>query len=75
MKQALTAAELAQMPLKFQTQVETIKAEKLSVQNQLKVNEAVENADIHELYVFYDDAFFGGRLAGKCVLEWSTKMT
>lgn len=40
----------------------------------LKVNEAVLNANIHELFVFFNMAFFNNSL-DSVILEWSTKMT
>ena len=30
--------------------------------------------NVHELFVYYDEAFFGGKLGG-CLVEWSDKMT
>ncbi len=54
MKKALTEEDVLKLPLAFQTRVETIKADKISVKSQLKLNQEVENADIHELFVFYD---------------------
>jgi len=43
--------------------------------NTLKPNREVESADIHELFIFYDVAFFQGQLDGKVLLEWSSRMT
>ena len=75
MKKALTEEELQEYPLQFKTRVETIRAEKISIKNQLTLNPQVEAANIHELFSFYDEAFFGGDLDGKLLLEWSSRMT
>ncbi len=40
----------------------------------LKVNENVLNANIHELFIFFNLAFFNNKL-DVVILEWSTKMT
>ena len=40
----------------------------------LKVNENVVNANIHELFTFFNLAFFDNKL-DIVILEWSTKMT
>lgn len=54
-------------------QVETIKAYNKMLQG-LKVNENVMNADIHELFLFFNMAFFNNSLEA-VILEWSTRMT
>lgn len=41
----------------------------------MQINKQVEEANIHELFAFYDQAFFGGKLDGKVLLEWSTRMS
>ena len=40
----------------------------------LKVNENVLNANIHELFTFFNLAFFNNKL-DVVILEWSVKMT
>lgn len=39
------------------------------------MNPEIEATNIHELFAFYDQAFFNGALDGKVLLEWSDKMT
>ena len=75
MKKAITEEELKKCSTDFQTRVDAIKADKICIDNSLKVNNEVESADIHELFAFYDQAFFGGVLDGKILLEWSNRMT
>lgn len=43
--------------------------------NTLELNKEVENADIHALFMFYDQTFFNAMLDGKVLLEWSERMT
>ena len=75
MKKALTQEEIGRCSADFKTRFETVRAEKVVVNNILKINNEVLQADIHELFAFYDEAFFGGDLDGKVVLEWSNRMT
>jgi hypothetical protein len=37
----------------------------------LVVNSQVTGANIHDMFVLYNDAFFEGVLEGKVLLEWS----
>jgi hypothetical protein len=53
--------------------VETILAYNKMLKS-LKVNEAVLNANIHELFIFFNLAFFGNKLDA-VILEWSKRMT
>jgi hypothetical protein len=55
------------------TQTETILEYNKMLSN-LKVNDKVLNANIHELFIFFNLAFFNNRLDA-VILEWSTKMT
>lgn len=55
------------------TQIETIQQYNKMLSN-LKVNENVLNANIHELFIFFNLAFFDNKL-DVVILEWSTKMT
>ena len=55
------------------TQIETIQQYNKMLSN-LKVNQKVLNANIHELFVFFNLAFFDNKL-DVVILEWSTKMT
>ena len=41
----------------------------------MEINQKVLNANIHDLFAYYNIAFFHGRLESNCLLEWSTKMT
>lgn len=42
--------------------------------SKLEINKRVLNANIHELFLFYNEAFFYGKL-DSVLLEWSEKMT
>ena len=54
-------------------QIETIQAYNKML-SKMEVNEKVMNADIHELFLFFNLAFFNNAL--DCViLEWSNRMT
>jgi hypothetical protein len=55
------------------TQIETIQQYNKMLSN-LKVNQNVLNANIHELFIFFNLAFFDNKL-DVVILEWSTKMT
>ena len=55
------------------TQISTINAYHHMLKN-LKVNENVINANIHELFLFFKMAFFSNQL-DVVILEWSEKMT
>jgi hypothetical protein len=74
MKRALTQEEIKATSTEFQTRIETLKAEK-QMHKKMEINKQVQQANIHELFAFYNLAFFGGRLESNCLLEWSTKMT
>eukprot|EP00347_Sterkiella_histriomuscorum_P023736 403333563 len=57
----------------IKAQIETI-TQYNKMLSKMEINEKVLNCDIHELFLFYNVAFFQGKL--DCViLEWSTKMT
>ena len=49
MKKAISEEEIKKCSAGFQARIEAIKAEKVSINNSLKVNQEVENANIHEL--------------------------
>ena len=51
--------------------MEAIKADKVVVGNELKLNPEVEKVNIHDLLQIYDQSFFNGDLEGKVLLEWS----
>jgi hypothetical protein len=51
------------------TQIETIEQYNKMLKN-LKVNDRVLNADIHELFQFFNIAFFNSKLEA-VILEWS----
>ena len=55
------------------TQIDTIKQYHKMLGN-LKINDNVVNANIHELFQFFNLAFFDNKL-DVVILEWSTKMT
>jgi hypothetical protein len=55
-------------------QAETIKAYNEMLQG-LTVNQDVMNANIHELFAFFNMAFFKNSLEAAVILEWSTRMT
>jgi hypothetical protein len=57
----------------MRVQIETIKAYG-SLLKKLEVNKNVMNANIHELFLFYNEAFFSAKL-DSVLLEWSEKMT
>lgn len=74
MKKALTTDQIKEKGGEFQTRVETIRAVR-EVHKSMEVNTLVQKANIHELFAYYNEAFFGGNLQSNCLLEWSTKMT
>ena len=45
------------------------------LKTELVSNSKVTEANIHELFVLYNDVFFEGVLEGKVLLEWSKRMT
>ena len=60
MKKVLTEEEIKRCPIAYQTRIAAIKADKACINESLKVNAEVEQANIHELFAFYDEAFFNG---------------
>jgi len=74
MKNALTPDQIKAKGQEFSTRVETLMAVR-DMHKRMEPNPKVQNANIHELFAFYNIAFFGGALESNCLLEWSTKMT
>jgi hypothetical protein len=61
MKKAITKEEAkSNFSASFFTRYETLTAEKGMLKQTLQVNQEVENSDIHQLFSFYDQAFFDG---------------
>ena len=61
MKKAILKSDvMTSFPKDFITRYEALTAEKGMLENTLKINKEVENANIHELFSFYDQAFFNG---------------
>ena len=76
MKTVISREILAQTHSKqFMARYDTLTAQKQMLKNTLQLNKQVDECDIHELFAFYDQAFFHGKLDGKVLLEWSTRMT
>ena len=70
MKKVCSKHELTE---EMKTQAETVKALGDMLQK-MEVNDKVVNANIHELFVIYNEAFFNGKL-DSVLLEWSDRMT
>ena len=49
MKKAISEEEIKKCSTGFQERIQAIKAEKVSINSSLKVNQEVEDANIHEL--------------------------
>jgi predicted SprT family Zn-dependent metalloprotease len=74
MKSVLSPSKLSGYTREFRAKLDTLKAEKCFLQSKT-VNVEVRDANLSELFIFYDNAFFGGQLEGKVMLEWSIRMT
>jgi hypothetical protein len=74
MKSVLSPSKLSAYPGEFRAKLETLKAEKSFLQSK-SVNVEVRDANLSELFIFYDNAFFDCQLEGKVILEWSVRMT
>ena len=76
MKKAISRSELNdKFSKEFITRYDTLNAEKTMLTTSLEINKQVKEANIHELFMFYDSTFFGSNCDGKIILEWSSKMT
>jgi hypothetical protein len=61
MKKAISKEEAkTNYAASFLIRYETLTAEKGMLEQTLQINKEVEKADIHELFSFYDQAFFDG---------------
>ena len=69
----LNASDASKLNEEAKTQIETIEQYNKMLSN-LKVNNKVLDANIHELFTFFNLAFFNNRL-DVVILEWSLKMT